>query len=221
MSDIKLVIFDCDGVLIDSECLSMQTWQSLLNDYGITITDTYFVSRFLGKSMQHVESQVKQDFNFELTEQVVNQFQQQLQARFESHLHASPGVLSVLDNLNVPYCLATSSSQSRTQHSLACSGLTPYFENKQFTRSMVANGKPAPDLFLLAADSMGVKPEDCLVIEDSLAGIQAARAANMHVLHYIGGSHLTAPACNDVDILDSWGVFFSQYANLRHNEMNK
>ena len=78
MSDIKLVIFDCDGVLIDSECLSMQTWQSLLNDYGITITDTYFVSRFLGKSMQHVENQVKQDFNFELTEQVVNQFQQQL-----------------------------------------------------------------------------------------------------------------------------------------------
>ena len=86
---------------------------------------------------------------------------------------------------------------------------------------MVANGKPAPDLFLLAADSMGVKPEDCLVIEDSLAGIQAARAANMHVLHYIGGSHITTPACNDVDILDSWGVFFSQYANLRHNEMNK
>ena len=93
MSDIKLVIFDCDGVLIDSECLSMQTWQSLLNDYGITITDTYFVSRFLGKSMQHVENQVKQDFNFELTEQVVNQFQQQLQARFESHLHESTGVL--------------------------------------------------------------------------------------------------------------------------------
>ena len=139
MSDIKLVIFDCDGVLIDSECLSMQTWQSLLNDYGITITDTYFVSRFLGKSMQHVENQVKQDFNFELTEQVVNQFQQQLQARFESHLHASPGVLSVLDNLNVPYCLATSSSQSRTQHALACSGLTPSGISRESNRSVISN----------------------------------------------------------------------------------
>lgn len=218
MSEIKLVIFDCDGVLLDSECISMKLWQTMLQEVGITISDAYFVAQFLGKSMQHVEQQVAKDFDFTLTPAIITDFHRRLEKRFSSDLTTTPGIESILDSLSVPYCLATSSSTERTQHALTCTGLTRYFTGKQFTRAMVRRGKPAPDLFLLAAQTMGVAPQHCLVIEDSQAGLQAAQAANMQVIHYIGGSHLTVSENTELPVLSHWNEFSSHFPRLFANK---
>lgn len=214
MSEIKLVIFDCDGVLLDSECMSMQLWQTVLQEVGITISKAYFVANFLGKSMQHVEQQVSKDFGFTLTPDMIADYHHRLEQNFTRELCATSGIETILDSISVPYCLATSSSKERTTHALNCTGLNHYFLGKQFTRSMVSRGKPAPDLFLLAAKSMGIAPENCLVIEDSQAGIEAAKAANMRVAHYIGGSHLDVSNNTDLPVIPHWNNFSAQFPNL-------
>ncbi|WP_343033391.1 HAD family hydrolase [Alteromonas profundi] len=214
MSEIKLVIFDCDGVLLDSECMSMQLWQTVLQEVGITLSKAYFVANFLGKSMQHVEQQVSKDFGLVLTPDMIADYHRRLEQNFTRDLCATPGIKAILESIAVPYCLATSSSKERTTHALSCTGLSHYFIEKQFTRSMVNRGKPAPDLFLLAAKTMGVAPQNCLVIEDSQAGIEAAKAANMQVAHYIGGSHLDVSNNTDLIVIRHWRSFSAQFPNL-------
>ena len=182
----SLVIFDCDGVLIDSEVLSMQSWQHLLKIYDVSISAEYFINNFLGKSMQHVEQQVQHDFDLTITTQMKDEFHVFLKQSFAKNLMPTLGVKGLLKRLNVPYCLATSSSPERTEYALSCTGLNQYFTDNIFTRSLVKHGKPAPDLFLYAAEQMGVSPGQCIVIEDSPAGIEAGLAANMQVIHYTG-----------------------------------
>lgn len=214
MAPVNLVIFDCDGVLIDSEVLSMQTWKLLLSEQGVTLTKNYFTNKFLGKSMAHVVTTIKADFNISLSESDLSRFNQLLSEAFTSSLRPMKGVRNILTTLNVPFCLATSSSPQRTEHALNCTGLTPFFINNRFTRSMVERGKPAPDLFLLAAQTMEVKREECLVIEDSEAGLQAAEAAGMRALRFVGGSHFDTPSSCDETVIASWETFAEEYAEL-------
>ncbi|AXT40607.1 HAD family phosphatase [Alteromonas sp. BL110] len=213
---VKLVIFDCDGVLIDSEVLSMEAWQEVLTDYNISLSKQYFIDHFLGKSVEHVEKILTTHFCFELTDAVIEGFHALLYEKFEHSLRRTPGVINVLSNLdahNIPYCVATSSSPERTTKALKSTGLFSYFEGRIFTRSMVKNGKPAPDLFLHAAATMGIKPENCLVIEDSQPGLAAAVAAKMNSFHFTGGAHLhsdiKAGTTNDSKSLNSWDEFYS------------
>src|SRR5690606_881690 len=127
--------------------------------------------------------------------------------RFETGLRATPGFAEMFARLDYPSCVATSSSRPRAMRSLQLLGVWEAFEARLFTASQVAHGKPAPDLFLLAAGSMGADPSAVLVIEDSLPGIAAAQAAGMHVLAYRGGAHLRdAPDLtpSDVHRLDDW-----------------
>lgn len=216
-ADIKLVIFDCDGVLIDSEILSMQAWQEVLTPYDIAITSSYFAQNFLGKSVQHVENQIKNDFNVQLSPKLIDEFHLRLKRNFSQSLTTTVGIKDLLDSLSVKYCLATSSSVDRTNHALACTQLTAYFRNNLFTRSLVKRGKPAPDLFLYAAEKMGFTPNECLVIEDSQAGIEAALAANMEVIHYTGGSHLQDLTSNNKNAIRSWNSFKARYPSLISN----
>ncbi len=209
----QLVIFDCDGVLIDSEILSLQAWQDVLAPHGLTISQTYFVERFLGKSMASVVNSLKQDFDFELDDTLSDTFHQRLQTIFEHELRPTPGITEVLEKLTVPYCLATSSSPQRTRHALDTTGLASFFTNNRFTRYDVTRGKPAPDLFLHAARTMGVTPEHCLVIEDSPAGLQAADAAAMHKLRYLGASHLPDSLAAPSDLLH-WQQLQTRFADI-------
>ncbi|AMJ74654.1 HAD family hydrolase [Alteromonas stellipolaris] len=210
----SLVIFDCDGVLIDSEMLSMQSWQRLLETYGVSINAEYFISKFLGKSMQHVEQQIHHDFGLTVTTQIKDDFHILLKRSFAKNLMPTLGIESLLSRLTVPYCLATSSSPERTEYALSCTGLSQYFTGNIFTRSLVKNGKPAPDLFLYAAEKMGVAPKHCIVIEDSPAGIEAGIAANMQVIHYTGGSHLKDMPTNHTTTISHWDNFIQAYPML-------
>ena len=190
MMQIDLVIFDCDGVLIDSEVISASMLIAELAFYGVTI-DLEFVSRhFLGRSYPVVLAEVRQTFGITLPDHFETDYRARLLAAFQRDLKIMPGIVTTLGRLGVRACVATSSSPERVNKSLQLVGLTDKFGTDVFTASMVAHGKPAPDLFLFTAARMGIQPENCLVIEDSLNGVRAGLAAGMQVWRFTGGSHL-------------------------------
>ena len=185
-----LIIFDCDGVLIDSEVISARMLIAELKGYGVEM-DMAFVSRnFLGRSYPVVLKEVRERWGVALPDRFEADYRARLLSAFERELTVMPGAVEVIGALGLPYCLATSSSPERLARSLEITGLAPLFEGVCFTASEVARGKPAPDLFLHAARRMGAAPSSCLVIEDSLNGLRAGLAAGMEVWRFIGGSHL-------------------------------
>lgn len=185
-----LVIFDCDGVLIDSEVISMTMLIDELRGHGLELT-VEFVSRyFLGRSYPTVLREVRERFGLDLPPGFEAAYRARLMAAFRRDLKVMPGVVDVVRQLTLPFCVATSSSPERVRQSLQIAGLDELMGAHVFTASQVARGKPAPDLFLLAAAEMGVEPSRCLVIEDTETGIRAGLAAGMQVWRFTGGSHL-------------------------------
>jgi HAD superfamily hydrolase (TIGR01509 family) len=190
MRQTELVIFDCDGVLIDSEVISARMLIAELKGYGVDM-DMGFVSRhFLGRSYPVVLKEVRERWGVALPERFEADYRARLLAAFEAELRVMPGAVEAIQALDRPYCLATSSSPERMRRSLEITGLAPLFQGRCFTASEVSRGKPAPDLFLHAAARMEVRPEACLVIEDSLNGVRAGLAAGMQVWRFTGGTHL-------------------------------
>lgn len=189
---ISLVIFDCDGVLIDSESLSTAVLVEMLRAQGVTIDHGYVLKNFIGHPYPVVAGKIAALSGAPLPASFEREYQAALLRRFEGELRPMPGIEAILDSLAVPYCAATSSAPERARRSLAIAGLAERFGDRVYTVSMVARAKPAPDLFLLAASRMGVAPEACLVIEDSPLGIAAARAAGMRVWLFSGGGHFAA-----------------------------
>jgi HAD superfamily hydrolase (TIGR01509 family) len=186
----SLIIFDCDGVLIDSEIISARMLIAELARLGVTIDLPYVTRHFLGRSYPVVMQQIRQDFGLDLPPDFEADYRTRLLAAFEADLCIMPHVAGVLDRVAPPFCIATSSSQGRAERSLALVGLGHLAGPRLFTAQTVDRGKPAPDLFLHAAAACGADPAACLVIEDSLNGIRAARAAGMRVWRFTGGSHL-------------------------------
>ncbi|UJF21197.1 HAD family hydrolase [Shewanella sp. OMA3-2] len=187
----KLVIFDCDGVVIDSEVISANVLIDKLAVLGAQIDMAFVQQHFLGCQFATVAAKINSLLNITLPQAFELQYREQLLLAFERDLTVTNGIKEVLSALTVPFCIATSSSLPRTTKALAVVGLSDVFAGNVFTGSEVENGKPAPDLFLHAAKRMGVAPEQCLVIEDSFFGVSAAVAANMPVIHYVGGRHIS------------------------------
>jgi HAD superfamily hydrolase (TIGR01509 family) len=205
-----LVIFDCDGVLIDSEIISARMLVAELEKFGVLIDLEYVAQHFLGRSYPTVMNQIRAEFGLDLPPEFENQYRERLMAAFETDLRIMPHVKDVLAQLDLPYCVATSSSPRRAETSLRLVGLDALTGPTLFTSTMVARGKPAPDLFLHAMAAMGcVDPTRCLVIEDSLNGIRAARAARMPVWRFTGGSHLADRALEEPDDASANGRFAS------------
>jgi len=188
----ELVIFDCDGVLVDSEMLSAGVLMGMMAEVGLPISPEIFRSDFLGRSFASAARRTEERFGRSLPEDFQLEYRERLLARMVEDLRPMEGVVDVLSAMKAAYCLATSSSPPRLELSLKVTGLAPFFEGRSFTASEVKCGKPAPDLCLHAAAKMGAAPENCLVIEDSEMGIRAARAAGMDVWHFAGGAHVSA-----------------------------
>jgi len=189
---IDLIIFDCDGVLVDSELISCRAHADALTRHGYPITSEQVSARFLGRSTKQANLEIETELGRKLPEAYHGDLQDELFRAFEADLEAIRGIHDVLDIVTQRVCVASSGSHQRMQVSLGTTGLYERLAPHIFSSSQVTNGKPAPDLFLFAAEEMGVPPERCVVIEDSLAGIAGARAAGMKVLGFYGGCHCGA-----------------------------
>jgi HAD superfamily hydrolase (TIGR01509 family) len=186
--NLDLIIFDCDGVLVDSEVLSCQCLSEVLGACGIKLELDQAFELFLGRSttavLQHYAAQGRI-----LPEHFLADLKSRVRETLQSSLQPITGMASLLSGLQTPRCVASSSDLDRVSFSLARTGLSSYFGDRIYTSQMVARGKPAPDLFLYAAEKMQAEPARTLVIEDSVSGVAAARAAGMKVWGFVGGSH--------------------------------
>ncbi|MER9841862.1 HAD-IA family hydrolase [Mesorhizobium australicum] len=189
----ELVIFDCDGVLVDSEALSVSALLGMIELAGGSLGEDAAYEHFLGKSMKSVREILSRDFGLEITDQHLTAMRVDLMRKFREELKPIPGVKAMLSNLGLPYCVASSGTLERIRYALDVTGLLTLMEPHLFSAAMVVKGKPAPDLFLHAAATMRAHPRGCLVIEDSPAGVAAARAAGMRVLAFTGGAHAGNP----------------------------
>lgn len=189
--DFDLVIFDCDGVLVDSEILSGRCLVETLRGYGIeTDLDEVFAS-FLGRSTTSIVQHYRAA-GHALPDDFPQVLRAQVRRAFAAELRPIDDIAGVLRRLAGACCVASSSDLDRVEFSLRLTGLSELIGDRIFTAQMVANGKPAPDLFLHAAAHMGASPVATLVIEDSVSGVQAAKAAGMSVWGFVGGSHYAA-----------------------------
>jgi HAD superfamily hydrolase (TIGR01509 family) len=183
-----LVIFDCDGVLVDSELLSCECLSETLGEIGVEVTIEQALRLFLGRSISAV-TQYCSDRGRPVPETFLPELRLRVRESFKRSLKPIPGIGTLLSNLAAPSCVASSSELDRVALSLALTGLAEHFGDRLYTAQMVKRGKPAPDLFLYAAAQMQAVPARTLVIEDSVSGVTAAKAAGMTVWGFVGGSH--------------------------------
>lgn len=184
---VDLVIFDCDGVLIDSELLACRTAAETLTEFGFSITlDEYLA--FVGRSARDIQAVLEGRFG-PIPAELRTTERRRLFARFADELRPMPEVAETVAALARPVCVASSSDHERLDLTLGVTGLAPLFRPNVFSATEVARGKPAPDLFLHAAGRLGAAPAACLVVEDSPAGITAAVAAGMRAVGFVGGGH--------------------------------
>ncbi len=188
-SPIELVIFDCDGVLVDSEPISLAVLVEALERSGLKIDEQEASDRFLGRSLKSMSDILHDEYGLAIDDHFLENMRHSLYARFRADLRPIESVRATVDALTVPCCVASSSQPERIRLSLSVTGLLDRFEPNIFSATMVPHGKPAPDLFLYASAAMDAPPSACVVIEDSPAGIMAAQAAGMRVFAFTGGSH--------------------------------
>lgn len=186
---VDLVIFDCDGVLVDSEPLALRILLRMVSDAGAVLLPEEAHEAFLGRSLASVCDILRRDYGVALGDDALERMRRDLNGAIRRDLKAMPGMVEVLGALGRPVCVASSSQVERIRLSLQVTGLAGFFGEAVFSATMVAHGKPAPDLFLHAAERMQVEPRHCMVVEDSPAGVSAALAAGMRVVAFTGGSH--------------------------------
>jgi HAD superfamily hydrolase (TIGR01509 family) len=184
-----LVIFDCDGVLVDSEVISCRAHAVTLTRHGYPITADQVLDRFLGVSDLEARLIVEAELGRKLPDDFPSQVKQATLQRYADDLQPVPYVAEAVAAIDLPKCVASSGTPEKIRHGLTCAGLYDILAPHIFSAGQVKRGKPAPDLFLFAAGQMNAQPARCVVIEDSVPGVTGARAAGMTVLGFHGGSH--------------------------------
>ena len=182
---IELVVFDCDGVLINTEHISIDVDVRVLAALGWSDIDRdTVIDRFLGRSHNDFVAETERVLGRTLEPGWDTEFQEWYEDGFARELVAMDGVLEVFEQLEIPFCVASSSGHAHLERRLTQVGLWPHVAGRIFSAEDVGRGKPFPDLFLHAAERMGADPSACLVVEDSVAGIEAATAAGMQMVAY-------------------------------------
>lgn len=186
----ELVIFDCDGVLVDSERITVEVEARLLAEYGWAITPEDIASRFVGRTKDAILAEVARQVGPERAAEFHDRSTAQIHEAWERELLPVEGIVALVEALRdsgLATCVASSGSHAKMRRTLGLTGLWDSFEGRIFSASEVARGKPAPDLFLHAARQSGSDPQRCVVVEDSVFGVQAAVGAGMAVYGYAGG----------------------------------
>lgn len=191
MAPPKLVIFDCDGVLVDTEGLANRRLSQWLTEAGYAASYEHCRKHFSGRSMASVQAEIE-GTGVKLGYDLPTRWYGELDSLFASGVEAIPHIRDFVETVRaagIAYCVASSARISKMNVTLGKTGLLPLFEHAMFSATMVARAKPFPDIFLHAAQAMGSKPADCIVIEDSVAGTTAGIAAGMRVFSYCGDPH--------------------------------
>ena len=182
---IELVIFDCDGVLVDSERLTIRTEAEILATLGWPLSESEIVDRFVGRSAADMHREIEQRLGRSVDWDA--EFESRCLAVLEDELVPVDGIVEALDRITVPTCVASSGSHDKMRLTLGLTGLLDRFAGRIFSADEVEHGKPSPDIFLHAAEQMGVRPDRCAVVEDSVSGVAAGLAAQMRVFAFAGG----------------------------------
>jgi D-ribulokinase len=188
----EVVIFDCDGVLVDSEVIALAVTRRQLGEAGLRLTDEEMRERFLGLRLDSVVRRVESELGAPLPKEFPDDLSREILDAFARELKGVEGVRQAVGGLAARVCVASSSAPERLNFALRVTGYESLFAPNIFSAAEVAQGKPNPDLFLFAARTMGAAPKQCLVIEDSVAGVAAARAAGMRVFGFVGASHFAS-----------------------------
>lgn len=193
INDIHAVIFDSDGVLVDSETIHIAVERELLAEIGLKYDDEVYLTRFVGLSMPDYYASLADDYFAATGGKFPNEFSVQLHKRvwprMEAELQPIQGVKGLVSKFEGPVAVASSAPFERLKRKLTIANLFETFDPHIYSVDHVQNGKPSPDLFLYAAEKLGIAPERCMVIEDSVNGILAARKANMLAIGFVGGGH--------------------------------
>jgi len=184
MSKYKCVIFDCDGVLVDSEAIANQVMVEMANELGAEIDLDYALKNFKGASIQRCQEQIAELVAERLPDNFIPNFRVRSFEAFKNNIKPVDGVTEVLERLQLPFCVASSGPENKIRLNLELTGLLPHFEHNIFSCFTIKRWKPDPGVFLWAADTMGFQPEECLVIEDSLIGVTAAIDGGFDVFGY-------------------------------------
>lgn len=180
----KCIIFDCDGVLVDSERTTISVIVDMAKRVGFDMDLEEAIQEFSGQSIQYCFEYINARSTALLTDAAIPEFRQRTFQAYKKDLKAIPGIRELLMRLKGPRCVASNAPISKIELNLGILKLTDFFDGNLFSAYQVQKWKPEPDLFLFAADKMGFKPSECAVIEDSLAGVQAAKAGGFDVFGY-------------------------------------
>ena len=194
LASLDLVIFDCDGVLVDSEPIANRVLGERLAAVGLQLSTDEVMRAFIGRTRQGCLQQAEALLGGPLPESFAAGWDAALFRAFGAELRPVAGVSELLDGLSLPYCVASNSSRERMHVALAAAGLLARFAGRMFSAAEVARPKPSPDVFLHAAQCLGVPPGRCAVVEDTPTGVRAAVAAGMKVFGYAGAGHSDAGA---------------------------
>ena len=174
MSKYKCIIFDCDGVLVDSEPIANKVLVEMANELGANIDLDYALKNFKGASMQRCQEQIADLVPQRLPDDFLPKFRERSFESFRKNIQPVEGITEVLEKLDIPFCVASSGPENKIKLNLELTCLLPHFEDKIFSCFTIRKWKPDPAVFLWAAETMGFEPEECIVIEDSISGVNAA-----------------------------------------------
>lgn len=186
----KCVIFDCDGVLVDSELITAKVLVKMANNLGLHLDLDLFAQEFMGRSLNDIMQHLEILTNGHLPSNFESEYRRLTYKAFSTELKPIEGIQTVLQNLEVPFCVASSGPLEKIKNNLTTTGLIDSFQDSIFSCYEIQRWKPNPDIFLHAAKNMGFTPDECAVIEDSTVGVQAARAGGFDVFMYAKNGHV-------------------------------
>ena len=207
MKNVKCIIFDCDGILVDSETIANQVLLSMSAPFGLRMTMEEAVKNFNGRRLKNIFEQIEKLTNKKLPDSFEADFRKQTFEAFKTDLKAVKGVRRFIENLSVPYCVASSGPVEKITLNLTTTRLIQNFENRIFSSYEINSWKPDPDIFIHACNQMGFKKEECIVIEDSVAGVIAGVKGGFKVF-------ALANENNAQDLLDEGATVFYNYEEL-------
>tara|TARA_R110002073_G_scaffold128999_3_gene275069 strand:- start:24775 stop:25410 length:636 start_codon:yes stop_codon:yes gene_type:complete len=185
----KCIIFDCDGVLVDSESISSQIIVDLANDLGANINLEYALNNYIGTSLEFVTNDIQSRIQSSVPKSFVENYRIKSYEAFKNELQPIKGIRKLLKSLTIPICVASNGPLDKMKLNLKVTKLIDYFNDNLFSAYEIGFWKPDPALFLHAADKMGIQPHECAVIEDSISGIKAAKSGGFDVYGFAKGKH--------------------------------